>query len=375
MLANLRVFFVAGTLEQGGAERQLYYMVQTLIKHDAVVCIATVDGMGFWGTRLAQLGATVVDIQPSRPRWLRFYYLWRQLRLFQPDIVQSQHFFVNGYAAGGARLVGAHSIGAIRGTGKADITEIHWIGAKLGIHLPHLLAANSQPAIDYFVEIGVSPKKLFLLPNVVDTNQFSPAATNSETLAESATGEQDVHILAVGRLIKQKRFDRLIEVVNQLRHETSVSFHVKIVGDGPEHSDLEQRINADIQKKLPITLCGKHADVLPYYHWADILISTSDGEGTPNVILEAMACGLPIVATNVGGIKELVRSGEHGFTIDDYNLPQIKEKLRYLIENKAVRDKQGHQAQLFIIEKFSVDTLASQFVQLYDQLRDRRHHA
>ena len=97
-----------------------------------------------------------------------------ELRRNPPSVFQSAHFYTSAYVGATARRLGIASIGALRSNGAMDLADCGWFGSWLNLHTPHIVAANSQAAMAYAVRLRVAPDHLFLLGNVVDTDQFSP---------------------------------------------------------------------------------------------------------------------------------------------------------------------------------------------------------
>src|ERR1700710_1521929 len=116
-LAGLDITFLAGTLGQGGAERQLYYILKTLRGCGLRPSLLTLSGPEFWEARIAELGVSIERIEPTSSRMARLIRIVFALRRHKPTICQSQHFYTNAYAAFAARLVGCHEIGAMRNNG------------------------------------------------------------------------------------------------------------------------------------------------------------------------------------------------------------------------------------------------------------------
>ena len=362
-LSNLRILFLAGTLGQGGAERQLYYTIKALVAQGATVQVAALSGSEYWGAHIRALGVPLIELMPPRPRWFRLVKLLRLLRSFRPHIIQSQHFYANAYVALGGRLTGVPEIGAIRGSGYGDIESMGAFGAQLNLKSPRLLAANSKMAIRYLVSQGVDETRLFFLPNVVDTEHFRPAPARQ--------GGSDVFkILTVGRLIALKQFDKLLFAVAELLKQVEQPIEFRIVGAGPEHAKLEQ-LSHELGLDEVVEFCGTTPNVLPHYQWADLFVLASSSEGTPNVILEAMACGLPVVATRVGGIPDLVVDGQHGFLIDnsaeDETSLDLVNKMRLLIEQADLRNQLGACAYTHVVNEYSFESMPHNLLTLYQQ--------
>ncbi|RMG45458.1 MAG: glycosyltransferase, partial [Acidobacteria bacterium] len=111
---------------------------------------------------------------------------------------------------------------------------------------------------------------------------------------------------------------------------------------------------------------GTIADTVPLYREVDIFVLTSDWEGTPNVILEAMASGLPVVATRVGGVPEIVQHGETGFLVDPEDEDGMVDAILTLIKNRDLRLKFGRAGREFVLAQHSLDKLPGYLQKLYE---------
>ena len=111
--------------------------------------------------------------------------------------------------------------------GNAEMQRNGQVGSRLNLHLPAFIAANSKTAIEQLAARGVRSSRLYFLPNVVDTEQFKP---------EAAQGRQPILIMASGRLIKEKRFDRIISIVGQLRNDLKLDVRALIVGPAQDQA-------------------------------------------------------------------------------------------------------------------------------------------
>jgi glycosyltransferase involved in cell wall biosynthesis len=219
-----------------------------------------------------------------------------------------------------------------------------------------VIAANSQAAIRYATEHGVRPERLYFLPNVVDTKQMKPVARR---------GEHPVRLITVGSLIQCKRFDRFLSILARLRSEVDRPVSGVIIGAGPLREQLEKQAGA--LGLLPSTLQfrGSVSDVASVYQEADICVLTSDYEGTPNVLLEAMASGLPVVATKVGGVPEIVRQGKNGFVVEPGDETSLCAALVRLINDSRLRMQMGRDARAYVEANHSLDRLPIMLHGLY----------
>jgi glycosyltransferase involved in cell wall biosynthesis len=311
----------------------------------------------FWEEMMLRLGVPVTWIGQSKSRLARLGRTVKELSRSRPDIIQSQHFYTNCYAAAAARIVGISDVGAIRNDGFAEVRANGPVFGRLGLHAPRTIAANSTAAIHNAVQMGVSPARLMFLPNVVDCDHFHPRLRREDG---------PVRLIAVGRLATAKRFDRLLKAVAELKKRGTQGFRLSIVGDGPCGQQLRRQ--AEELGLLPsvVTFVGAVADVAPEYRKADVLVLTSDWEGTPNVIIEAMASGLPVVATRVGGVADVVSPGETGFLVQPDDFSSIVASLAEVIHDPALREAMGCRARNFVLENHSRRKLPVVLRELYE---------
>ena len=358
-LQGLKVCFVAGTLGQGGAERQLFYMMSALKKEGAEPKVLSLTRGEYWEERIKGLGVPVIWVGQKQSRLQRLRAIIHELKMDPPAVVQSQHFYTNIYVALAARFLGLKEIGALRSDAINEVGANSGPLGWLSLRAPRAIAANSRQAIDNAVELGMSRDRLHFLPNVVDTHQFQPAQVRDGSR---------VRVLTIGRMVRQKRFDRFLRVFAAARRRSTANLQGILVGDGPRREVLE---TDSIDLSIPddsIVFQGLKSDVAQFYHRADLLLLTSDWEGTPNVVLEAMACGLPVIATRVGGVANLVQDGESGYLFSPRDEEGLIRALCRLAEDEKHRVECGATARRFVEENHALDKLATELAFLYSRL-------
>ncbi len=362
-LSQLKVCFLAGTLGQGGAERQLYHILQALRQSGARPRVLCLGQNEFWEDRIQALGVAVIRVGEAKSKLGRLFRILAELRQDAPEIIQSQHFYLNAYAAAAARVLGVASIGAMRSNGRMEQLDCGPVGGWLNLHTPRLLAANSQAALRYAAKQRVPAERLFLLANVVDTDGFRPPTSRPSG---------PLRLLSVGRLIQSKRFDRLISLVARLRLKLNCEFIVTLVGDGPLRDNLRAQATALGLTPSVIEFCSSTADMAPVYQHADAFVMTSELEGTPNVLLEAMASGLPIVAMNVGGVPEIVRPGENGMLVASDDEGGLDAALEQLIRDPQLRSSLGQNGRAYAQANHSLERLATMLSAMYERTLAKR---
>ena len=203
-------------------------------------------------------------------------------------------------------------------------------------------------------------KEIKVIPGGVDTSFFKPSKNKSKN--------KEVVILGVGRLIKRKGFNYLIEALSNIKEER---FQLWLAGDGPEKTSLISLAEKKgILSKVKFLGIKDKNEMLKIYQKADIFCLPSLNEGMSNAILEAMACSLPIITTNTPGAKELINNNGNGHIAKQRNVKDIADKLKSLIINKELREKMGKKS-IKIVEKFSFKTLQRSYLKDWLEIKVR----
>lgn len=186
---------------------------------------------------------------------------------------------------------------------------------------------------------------IYIISQGIDTNLFKPINIKKE-----------YDLLFVGRLSREKNLDILLKIFKELRKDFS-NLKLCIIGDGPEKDRLIKSATNGViflgyveQSKLQL-----------YYNKSKIIILTSISEGLPTVLMEAMACGIPAVATNVGGVCEIVVDNKTGYVANLNSYSILKNKIRYLLENENVRKKMSILSIKYVQKKHSILALAKKY--------------
>ncbi len=354
LLQGLRVCFVAGTLGQGGAERQLFYILQALQAAGARAKVLSLSQDEFWESQIRELGFEVSYVGESSSRFKRLVRIRREVRRFKPDIIQAQHFYVNLYAAIVARLSGCNAIGAVRSNVTSELADIGWPLALASLRLPPILATNSRAAIRNLVNMGVPENRLFFLPNVV---------SNPRSVHGSSRQADSLAILGVGRLVPAKRFDVFLKVLAQVNKKCRIKG--VIAGDGPLRAELEAlAIRLGL---LPGTVqfLGEVSDTGRWYDQADLLLLTSDYEGTPNAVLEAMALGVPVIGTRVGDVPDLLGEGARGRLVAPGDIAGLVSATEEALSDPQTCNRLARLARSYVQSEHSYAGLGTHLTKLY----------
>ena len=364
---RLRVALIAGSLVQGGAEKQLVYMASALLDTGVDVKVYSLTKGEYYEPTLVAMGLRPIWFgkYPSPP--LRVTDLARTLRPHNPHILQSAHFFSSLYVAIAARLSGSISIGSIRNDTfhelKANRTWGKWL-----LRSPSALIANSHTAKRNAVSVGIKSDKIHILSNVIDLVEFDKQGKAAEL---PACTKNRICAFAIARLVHAKRLDRFLRAIALSRREIEDLTGI-IVGDGPERSNLEA-MAADLGL-LPdgVMFLGKRNDVPALLRRTDLFVLTSDHEGCPNVILEAMAAGVPVVTTPAGDADVLVQEGATGYVVPFNDVERLAERIIHLARSPELRKRLGEAGRREVKRGFDLDGLAEHLMAIYHMVANRQ---
>lgn len=214
---------------------------------------------------------------------------------------------------------------------------------------------------------GLKPDRVAVIYNGIDLSRFSANDEDSGTIrAELGLSPDDFVIFFVARLDPVKDHATALRAVDKLRKSVPRA-QLIIVGEGPQQSEITRLIQ-DLQLESNVKLLGLRQDVPRLLAAADCLLLTSVSEGIPLTIIEAMAAGLPVVATNVGGVAEVVVDQHTGYLHQAGDDGAIAASLQYLSEHPDHAQDLGHQGQHRAHERFSQQAMDQHYRELYYQM-------
>jgi L-malate glycosyltransferase len=178
------------------------------------------------------------------------------------------------------------------------------------------------------------------------------------------------HIGTVARLVPVKGLDLFLEVAAAVRRRNRL-VRFSVLGDGPLRADLARRAN-ELRLGDCLDFAAPRPDPFPYYRTLDLYLNTSIHEGIPLSVIEAMACGMPVVSSAVGGIPEILRHGEDGFLVEGRDASSFAECCLRLMHDDRLREETGARAAARARSRFSASSMAQAYRQLYAEIRTAR---
>ncbi|MCA1587078.1 MAG: glycosyltransferase family 4 protein, partial [Acidobacteria bacterium] len=232
------------------------------------------------------------------------------------------------------------------------------------IAAPNALLVNSQVVVEEIAESKlIARERLWFVPNALDLDEFDGhAAERSERPAA----------ILVARLIQLKRVDCFLRALAQARLSNPALCGI-VVGDGPERSALENLARELSLLPDHVTFLGARRDVPQLLARADMLVSSSDDEGCPNVILEAMAARLPVVSTPAGDARTIVQDDVTGYRVPFADVDAMAGRILGLAESPSLRRALGEAGRRYIEQSFSFAGLADRLLAIYRAVAEQRH--
>ena len=206
-------------------------------------------------------------------------------------------------------------------------------------------------------------EKIYRVYNGLDLSTFKPATP----------GSKPVRLLSVGRLIEKKGFVFLVEACRILR-ASGVEFVCEIVGEGPERGRLEELIKAyQLSDQVRLTGSMPQTEIVDLLERSSIFVlpaihdSSGDSDNLPTVIIEAMASSLPVIATGIAGIPEIVRHNENGILVPEKDAAQLANAIRVLALNQSLLEEYGRTSRKIAAEKFALSQTVGELKGLFSR--------
>lgn len=216
----------------------------------------------------------------------------------------------------------------------------------------------SQTMAEACLRFGADSGKIYVNYNGIEIDRIK--------LSQKRNSQSDeLQLISTGTLMWRKGFLWQLQLINILKN-TGIMVKLKIIGDGPDRQGLIYTI---IKLKLQdaVTLEGHkpHEEVIRTLQTSDIYISTSAAEGLSNAVLEAVACGLPIIAFDCEGMNEVIINGNNGFIVSFGDIESMAEKVRLLYNNRKMLETMGCNGALMAVEKFDSRTQVNKMIEFY----------
>lgn len=381
-MKRIRLAVVINAIVLAGAERMLARVLARLRPEEFDVRVFTIGLPGPFTEHLEQLGIPnrlYPFVRPKLPNPFHLLTLARDLRRFQPDVVQGWMYLGNLYGGLAAKLARrdlpvAWNIRHSTLDPKIDSRSMRWsawLGGQLSGLVPNRIVLCAEAARAAHLRVGYVPEKLEVIPNGFDLSELRPnSAARQRIRAELGITDDTPLVGLIGRLHQHKDHQTFVRAARVVADQFP---NAHFVGAGEEQtysaSDLWSWVDA-VGLRDRFHWLGVRRDVAAIDASLDVLVCSSTTEGFPNVVGEAMACGVPCVATDVGECAEVV--GETGRIVPKQDSQKLGEAIVELLRMPRVaRTALGEAARRRVVERYDIHRIVDRYCDLWRELAGR----
>jgi glycosyltransferase involved in cell wall biosynthesis len=366
----IKILFVIGQLGYGGAEHQLVYLARNLDreKYNVLVCSLS-DNLPLKGKLDAESIETVVIPQVMKPDISRPIKLLKLVKSFQPDLIHSYLFVANTWA----RVVGATTkvpVVLTERSAKPRDKFSHSLINKALKPFGDIMIANSNAGAEGVIKNNLfNPDNIYVIQNGLPFERFSRAPNSAKReILQSQLGinNEDKVIGIIASFEPEKNHEYLFESYKLIKKDLPKT-KILCIGDGSRRDFLFGHT-----KQLGISdaviFAGRRDDIPDCLSLMDVLVLPSKWEGCPNVILEAMAAKVPVVATDVGGVSEVLLDGVTGLLVPLDNPQILAQKIISILTDPDKAAQFGREGRKRVGEHFSIEMMISKTEEIYTKI-------
>lgn len=374
---KLRIAHFIPSLGKGGAERLVIDMVRELSERPGVevqlVSFSPDNEFSFLSKEIIpQIVPAKIIPSISRKPLINTERLDEFLDRFNPHIIHSHLFEADLICRWNIRPRTSYFLTAHSNTEEIKKPRIQDLLSRSGLTLYYdhrLIRRKLISNNDHIIAVSKDTRDYFLknLPELASNIYYLPNAIHFESFrGDSKTGLQNnkpVKIISVGRLHSNKNHFLQLEIASLLKQH-KVDFHLHILGEGELREEIENRIRSNSLEKV-VSLCGNQNDVASFLRESHIFLHTAFTEAFGLVIVEAMACGLPVVCLDAGGNRDIMEDGSNGFMLKTPDAALFTEKIMKMINNSAMYEAMSIKA-LKTAAGFDIKDLCDKLLDLYN---------
>ena len=367
---RINILHVIHSFNIGGMERGIVNLLNgsTSRNFNHKICCITKSGKS--AQKIKKNNIKIFELRKQQGKnWSFVLRLAQFLKKESPDIVHTRTWGgLDGIIAAKIAKIpivihGEHGFVEDDPYGKSIKRRI--IRKILSYGVDHYVAVSEDIKQWLMQSVYIKAKSITKIVNGVDTEIFCPFNIEKRLFSSNGINNRIV-VGAVGRLNPIKKHDLFLQAFSKLDH-SRYNLKLILIGDGPQRYLLES-----LKNKLPhserMLLLGECDDVRKHYNAMDIFVLPSKNEGMSNVILEAMASGLPVIATSVGGNPELVTHKKTGMLIQPDSSEAIRDSINFYLEHPDIREVHGTNARLDAVKRFSLPRMVREYEELYKAL-------
>lgn len=368
-MSSCKVIHTIETSEPGGAETILVQIADGMRNDCQPHGLVIEDG---WTS--SELKARGIPVYLNRLRrsfdlgWVK-----RTIRFIRDKdikLLHSHEFTSNSYSLLAARIAGIPIICTAHGKNYYPDRYYRRLAYRLVARFSNKFVAVSEDLKSFLVEqVGINENKITVVHNGIDIEKFkSSTFTRKEIRHGLGLVQNDYVIIVVAALFEMKGHADLVKSLTKL-DDIQQNLKVLFIGDGPYRKQLEE-LTTQLGLENTILFTGFRDDISGLLSASDLFVLPSYSEGLPISVLEAMSVGLPVVATDVGGMREIIKDGETGYLVPAKDVDELAVTIRRCIENKDITEAVSRAGRAYVRAEFSMESMLGNYRRIYHELID-----
>ena len=379
-MSTIRVMNVVPTLLCGGTETQFMTLARALDTNRFSVRFACLRRWGPFVDELSQRGIPLDEYKVSTFRspaaLMQQARFARDVRRHQIDIVHTYSFYGNVFAVPPGRIAAPVVVASVRDRG-LYLTPMQLRLQRYVCRLAHRVLVNADAVKRWLAEDGVPASRISVIPNGIDLSRFETPANPAEIRRSLGVPEQAKLVAVVSRLHPLKGIEDFLEAAIVIAGRYPDVYFL-VVGEPSPVNDrtyldtlIERAKQTGLERRVIFT--GLRSDVPALLSAVDVSVMPSLNEALSNVLLESMAAGAPVVATDVGGTTEALKDGYSGLVIPPAKPAAMAAAIDQLLSNPPLARELGASARRTIADRFSLDRMVAATAEVYEDLLYERH--
>lgn len=368
-----RVLQLLGSFHNGGSERQAISLARLLRDEGSFdVSLAVLNDEGSLRDEAVALAGEIPAFPITsfyRPSFLKQVKAFAaHLREQKIDIVHTTDFYTNVFGMAASASAGTYARIASKRETDGMRTKNQDRVERLAFGAASRIVVNSKAVFDHLVERGVKDTRLELIYNGVDVEKFDSATERADAIRQQYDVPEGMRIVTLVANLRHdvKNVPMFLRVADRVTQRLD-DVRFVIAGEGDMKTDLEA-MAAQLGIEEYVYFTGRCEDISALLAASYACVLTSIAEGFSNSILEYMASGKPVVATNVGGAAEAIEDHETGYVVTSNDDEEMAQRLLELLDNSTLADKMGQAARQRVTDEFSTEKQLAKTVDLYNRL-------
>jgi glycosyltransferase involved in cell wall biosynthesis len=367
-MEKLNILHIYQNSKIGGVQQQLLSLLKAYnreVFNPIFCCLGPKEEIG---KEIEGIGIDCISL--NRSRYSRFSLkividLHRLMKKKHIHLVRTHRYRSNLYGRLAAFLTGVPVIVAsVHDNYRKDKRPVRRVINRILSKITDKIVAVSEEVKKDIIQYDkIEPSKVVVIPNGIDTEKFNPKGNYADIRKEFSIKEDTIVAGFIGRIVPAKGLEYLIDSIPHVKGEFN-NIKLLIVGEG----SLVKRLREQAKEKKvydSIIFAGRRRDIPDILSCIDVFVMPSIAEGLPNALLEAMAMAKPIIATEVGGIPEVIKNRFNGILVPPRDIRALATAIKELTGNAQVAAKMGQAARDLVLDNFSIKLIAQRWQTLY----------